>query len=204
MARKRGRPKIGYKFKNFEKTYRRYVRDYYRAARKKYNRTVGRKVNARIPASVSKEELRSVMYDNQLLSRADFRQDYKNYKHDLENEGSTSYPIHYIISNQTYESSRKQFLGFKEAVRSAKFKEATEGYDVSGLEKISEFKFRSGEWRSDEFYKAAGAYYHAMKEEAKAEGYTTEKEQWLYAKARVSEAFFGRERETDLYWGDSP
>lgn len=205
---KRGRPVEKYKFRNFEKTYRRYKRDYYRAARKKWNRVHGKKASARIPKGVTKNDLESVMYDKQLLSRADLRAEYKAYKRDLVAEDSTADPIQYIVSNQTYEGSRRQYQGFKKAVKSKEFQElADENKALKDLhlETVSEFEFRSGEWRSkDDFYKAIDSYYWAMKKEAEEKGYTDEKSKWRYAKQRVSELFFNRERDTDLYWGDSP
>lgn len=183
MAR-RGRPKERYRFRNFDRTYRRYVRDYYRAARRKYNRLHGRKSTARFPSTVSKQDLQDVMYDK-LESRADFRTDYKNYKRELLEEESSADPVQYIVSNQTYEFSYKQYRGFKRAVKEAKFKEIT-GLDLEGVNEIS---FRSGEWRDDKFYEAARKYYHEMKAEAESLG-KQGKNIWQYASEEVSKLFF--------------
>ena len=204
---KRGRPVEKYKFRNFEKTYRIYKREYYRAARKKWNRLNGRKSNARIPSSVSKEELRTVMADHNLLGRADFRADYKEAKKRLIEADSSMSPVKAIVSLQTYDISRKQYQGFREAVKSREFQELAANNKKlkdANLEKVGEFEFRSGKWAdSDAFFKAADAYYWAMKEEALKKGYKDEKSQWRYAKQRVSEMFFNRDKDQELYWGDS-
>lgn len=187
----RGRPRAKYKFKNFEKTYRRYKRDYYRAARKKWNKLHGKKANARLPSYVNKSALENTMYDKP-LTRTQLRLDYRTYKKELIEEDKTTDPIRQIVSDQTYELSYKQYKSFRKAVRSEDFKPIAEKYNLKGLEKVTEFEFRTEMWKSKEYYQAIKDYYRAMKKEAEEMG-KAGKDVWLYA----------QEETNDLFWGDS-
>lgn len=215
MAR-RGRPKApGYKFKNFDKTYRTYVKKYYAAARKKYNLSKGKRSNAKIPRTVTKQDLQNEMDDN-LLTKADFRADYKSYKKDIIEEGSFADPTDRIVSHQAYEFSFKQFRGFRQSLRSNEMRKVFEddnfkklarerGIDIPDLEKmkkVSQYQFRSGKYKdSKEFVDAMDLYYWYMKDQAEKMG-KDKREQWLYAKNEVSKRFFGRDDESG-YYGDS-
>ena len=188
----RGRPRAKYKFKNFEKTYRRYKRDYYRAARKKWNKLHGKKANARLPSYVNKRALENTMYDKP-LTRTQLRLDYRTYKKELIEEDKTTDPIRQIISDQTYELSYKQYKSFRKAVRSEEFKVfAANNEKLKNLDKVTEFEFRTEMWKNKDYFDAIKAYYHEMKREAEEMGLSG-KEAWLYAQDETH----------DLFWGDS-
>ena len=196
MAR-RGRPKAaGYKFKNVDKTYRRYLKVYYNKAKTKWNKLHHRKGNAKLPKYVNKNALKNTMYDKP-LTKSQFRVDYKNYKRELVEEGKSSDPIQYIVSDQAYEYSYKQYKGFKSAVKKQEFKDLT----GMNLENVSELEFRTGQFKDTEYYRAADAYYHAMKKEAEDLGFKG-KEVSRYAHNKVGEMFFDRD-ETLAFWEDS-
>lgn len=206
MARsKRGRPKASpYRYRNFDKTYRRYKREYFKAARRRFKSwkrklTESEMEEFDVPTHPTNAYLEGFMKDT-LESRADFRTDYLDYKKDLISEGKeTADPIQYIVADQTYEFSRKQYSGFKKAVKQSEFEELT-GMDLS---KVSREEFLTGEWRNEDFFKAADKYYWEMKQQALAAG-KSEKAAWMEAQAKVSALFFGRvDEDGNYYYGDS-
>lgn len=176
-------------FKNFDKTYKRYVRDYYRKARMIYRRKHGYKANSRLPSSVTKEDLRKVMKDKTVLPRATFAEYYKSYKRDLISDDSTSDPTQYIVSHQAYEFTTEQYKGFKKALSERNQNDKF----IQDLEGIKLYEFRTGAWRTEQFFESADAYYWRMKEEGAEMGITDSKELWMYAKKQVAMLYFGSE-----------
>lgn len=203
---KLGRPKAYYPFRNKEKTYKRYKRIYFEIARKKFNRAykkmsidekqelIERGVNPKRPT----QKVLQTFMDDKLENKTDFAEDYRNYKRDLVFEGKdTADPIRYMVQDQAYKYSYKQYLGFKKAVKTEDF------YGITGLDltKIKKEEFMEGNWQDLAFFDALDKYYWEMKAQARAEG-KVGKDISRYARNKVAELAFGRDENAD-FWGDS-
>lgn len=175
-------------FRNFNKTYSVYKRNYYRKARQIYKKQHGLKAKSRLPKSVTKADLRNVMRDDEILSRRDFAETYRSYKRDLLENDSSADPTQYIVRDQAYEFSAKQYRGFKKAVATAGFDEEY----ARELENISMMEFMTGEWRTEEFFDRVKMAYQQAKIKAQQEG-RTDKDIWLYAQKEVANLYFGSE-----------
>ena len=169
-------------FRDFKKTYQRYVRDYYRKARSLYRR----KHHLKTARGISKAEIKTAMYDEDLLPRKELATQYKEYKRILKEQGSTSDPIQYIISKQAYQFSEKQYRGFREAVEEAVYYDP----DFASFRNITQEEFRTGEFRTDEFFDMVKDYYHQKLLEGEAEG-KTGKDLWLFAQEETARLYFG-------------
>lgn len=171
-------------FRDFKKTYQRYVRDYYRKARSLYRR----KHHLKTARGISKAEIKTAMYDENLLNRRDFAAAYKDYKRILKEQESTSDPTQYIISKQAYQFSEKQYRGFREAVEEAVYYDP----ELASFRNITQEEFRTGEFQTEEFFDMAKNYYHQKLLEGKAEG-KSGKELWQYASEETARLYFGSE-----------
>ena len=168
-------------FRNFDKTYARYKRDYFRKARQIYKHRMGLPARSRLPKSVAKEDLKAEMRDT-LLRREDFATAYRAYKRDLIKEDSTADPTQYIVNNQAYEYSRKQYLGYKRAVEELEL----------DLPKVNYQDFMTGKWKSEEYYKLVKEQYHEIKSYLESQGYTG-KELTLEIQSQIGSLYFGSE-----------
>lgn len=203
---KLGRPKAYYPFRNRDKTYKRYKKLYFKKARSKFKKEWKRMSNedkqeyieaGLNPKRPTQKVLQNFMEDD-LLSKTDFAEDYRNYKRDLIDEGKeTSDPIQYIVQDQAYKCSYKQYLGFKKAVETEDF------YGITGLDlrKVKKEEFMTGRWQDQAFFDALDKFYWEMKAQAEAEG-KTGKVAVREARNKVAELAFGRD-ENAAFWGDS-
>lgn len=179
-------------FRNFDKTYNRYVRDYYRKARQLYKHRMGLSPKSRLPKSVTKEQLQKEMLGDKYdpltgvggnpLSRANFADTYRAVKRDLKKEESSADPIQYIVNDQAYEYSRKQYLGYKRA---------TEELNLD-LPKIDFQDFMLGKWKSEEYFKIVKEQYHEIKEYLESQGYSG-KDLTLEIQSQIGSLYFGSE-----------
>ena len=164
---------------SFQKTYNRYKRAYFARARQIYKKLNG--IPAKQKVRVTQEELKEYMYDNELLTKREFASTYKDIKSQLEKLDSSSDPTQYIVSQQAYKYSKAQYEAFTKVVR--------ENEDFSFLRGMSMQEFRTGSFRSKEFYDKLKELYSQKKQEYKELGYLEEELSQLAAK-EVS-LFFG-------------
>lgn len=143
----------------FNKTYKTYRKRYFEKKRQfqKLNRALIRK------GELDEGESRYKMREG-VMSKSDFYANYDAYKQELRDEGiKNPNVVQYIVSDQAYSRSRKQFRGIK-ARQSELASEI--GIDVSGIKEID---FRTGNFDID--WDALRREYHYLKEQF---GYTSE------------------------------
>lgn len=200
MAKRRRSKYSG--FKNFEKTYQRYVRDYYRKARKLYIKEKSKDPDVDLvkrgrglyiktddkEIKVTKKMMRTAMADQKVLPREKFAEYYKSTKKELEEQESTSDPTQYLVAKAAYRFSIEQYRGFKKAMKESYFEEAT-GVEI---DKITLEEFRTGKWQTEEFFESVKAYYHEVKAEGEALGLEG-KELTQFVTREVASLYFGSE-----------
>ena len=146
--------------KSFEKTYSRYKRDYYKKAKQIWKRL--HRIPAKQGVRVTHKELETMMYDDKVLSKREFAAEYKKVKRDLQAQDSTADPTQYIVSSQAYEYSEAQYRAFVKA------KERDEFAFMRG---ISREEFRTGSFRTMEFYSKIKEIYRQRKDDYRNAGF---------------------------------
>lgn len=156
----------------FNKTYKTYRKRYFKKKRQfqKLNRKLIRK------GELEEGESRYRMREG-VMTKRDFYSVYQAYKDELKDEGiKNPNVVQYIVSDQAYSRSRKQFRGLKARQEEL----ASEvGIDIS---EIKEIDFRTGNFEID--WDALRNEYHYLRDQF---GYTAEE-----ARAEISH-YFGSE-----------
>jgi len=200
MAKRRRSKYSG--FKNFEKTYQRYVREYYRKARKLYIMEKKRDPSTELikrgrglylktkykDIKVTKGMLREVMYDKDVLPRAEFASAYIDKKKEFAEKGITTDPLQSIVSEAAYKFSIKQYRGFRESVEEAVYYDP----EFATFRSVTQEEFRTGHWEKERFFDMVKDYYYQKKKEGYDRG-LRDKELWLYARDAVANQYFGSE-----------
>lgn len=154
MARKKYTESFNQSYKNYRKRY---------FAKRRQFEKLNRK-------AIRKGEDRRYLMREDVLTKAEYYVYRRAYKEELESRGIKNPNINqYIVSDQAYERSRKQYRALK--AREEELRSEV-GLDLSG---ISEMEFRKGFW-DEKLDEALKADYYYMRDELGLSSYAARKE----------------------------
>lgn len=167
--------------KSFQKTYKTYVKKYFAKARQIRKRlSVG---ITRGRGRVSNAELKGYMYDNELLSKREFAQEYRRVKEELSAQDSSADPTQYIVSKQAYKYSEAQYRAFTRAIK--------DHDELAEFRGMSREEFRTGAPMTYEFRQRISDIYKAHKDMYREMGW--DEKDVLYQAAQDMSLYYGSE-----------
>ena len=160
-------------FRNFDKTYNRYVKLYYQKARQIYKYENGLPSRSRLPKTVTKKVLNSYMkgdpYDpiynpsgGKPMTRMNLANTYRSLRDEKIEKGTTEDIVQHIVNKQAFQFSRKQYVGYSSAI---------DELDLD-IKKAKYMDFMIGRWNQDDYFKIVKERYHEIKDFFASKGYT--------------------------------